>query len=125
MRSRALTTRSRSNYAIIPHPENACILLLQERDGWTLPRHTEEGAATINRAIKQTFGLEVTVLYAAYEYHGEQEDGMAAQQIDVLGARAVSPCCTAASMGYERLIRDDAGLVRGAACQARVSGEGG
>ena len=79
-----MTTHPRSNYAIIPHPDNVRILLLQERDAWTLPRHTEEGAAAINRAIKQAFGFKVTVLYAIDEDNGEQEDGMATQRIDVL-----------------------------------------
>ncbi len=46
-----MTTRSHSNYVIIPHSDSARILLLQERDAWTLPRHIEEGSVAINRAI--------------------------------------------------------------------------
>jgi hypothetical protein len=42
-----MTTLPPGNYAIIPHPESTRILLLQERDAWTLPRHPEEGAAAI------------------------------------------------------------------------------
>ncbi len=79
-----MTTRSHSNYVIIPHSDSARILLLQERDAWTLPRHIEEGSVAINRAIKQALGCEVTILFAVYEYDAEHEDGMATQRIDVL-----------------------------------------
>lgn len=79
-----MTTFSRDSYAIIPHPENPCILLLQEGDNWTLPYHSEDGTTATNQAIKRLSGLEVTILYTAYEYDSEQEDNSTTQRIDVL-----------------------------------------
>jgi len=57
-----LTTLPENNYALIPH--DTSILLLQENDHWTLPRHSANEAGDIHRAIQEQLGLDVTVLDA-------------------------------------------------------------
>ncbi len=51
-----------NNYALIPHPTNASVLLLQENGHWTLPRHSATSTGDIHRAIQEQFGLDITVL---------------------------------------------------------------
>ncbi|HEY5003221.1 MAG TPA: hypothetical protein VII61_08720, partial [Ktedonobacteraceae bacterium] len=56
-------------YAIIPHPTDACILLLKSEGGWTLPKATvpltpDDGrwrdAFRVNAAFHQRLGITVT-----------------------------------------------------------------
>ena len=63
----SLPTRRFLHYAIITHPAVPQILLVQGPAGWSLPRfesaeHYLGEVGYINRAIREQFGIEVTVL---------------------------------------------------------------
>ena len=51
-----------NNYALIPHPTHAEVLLLKDGDYWMLPRHAATSADDICRVLQEQFGLHVTVL---------------------------------------------------------------
>ncbi len=64
-------TRFDDYYAIIPHPSNDCILLLNSEQGWTLPQATvplspDDGrwrdAFRVNSAFQQSLGITITML---------------------------------------------------------------
>ena len=61
------------NYCILPHPHEPRILLIQDANGWGLPRHQETDALAINTAMKELFGLATTVLYCAYDRYKDDE----------------------------------------------------
>ena len=66
-----LPTRFDDYYAIIPHPSNDSILLLNSEHGWTLPQATvplspDDGrwrdAFRVNAAFQQSLGITITML---------------------------------------------------------------
>ena len=61
------------NYALIPHPIEPTVLLLNNIAGWTLPQHSAEDASGINAAMKEQLGCDTTVLYCAYDRYKDDE----------------------------------------------------
>ncbi len=61
------------NYALIPHPIEPAVLLLNNIAGWTLPQHGAEDASDINSAMKEQLGFDTTVLYCAYDRYKDDE----------------------------------------------------
>jgi hypothetical protein len=60
-------TRRFSTYLIIPHADEACVLLLPHHAGWSLPHFQSAEShpgrvAHINRSVKELWGITATVL---------------------------------------------------------------
>lgn len=68
-----MTNVQYDNFTIIPHPQEARLLLLPCENDWTLPRHHVTRACDINRAMKEQLGLDLTVLYRAYDRYKDDE----------------------------------------------------
>ena len=61
------------NYSLIAHRSKPQILLLQEEEGWTLPRHSLTAPGEINAAMQAHFGLSTSVLARVYDRYKDQE----------------------------------------------------
>lgn len=58
------------------------LLLVQESQGWTLPRHNADYEAEINSIMREQLGLTTTVLYIAYDrYKGDDDDERKEQHV--------------------------------------------
>ncbi|MHB8597523.1 MAG: phosphotransferase [Ktedonobacteraceae bacterium] len=59
-----MTDLQHNNYALIPHPTNASVLLLKDGSQWTLPHIATTDTREIHQEIQEQLGLNVTVLDA-------------------------------------------------------------
>ena len=69
------------NYSIIPqyadyssHNEPLRLLLIQEAQGWTLPRHNSDSEMEISELMRDQLGLTTTFLYTAYDRYRDDDD---------------------------------------------------